>query len=152
MPEIILVVIAAIALVGVAVCLVIQARGIGRLRAHLAWRDSCAEPPASSPKPKRWLKWPPQSHAEPYPDRADCPSPRVFEEKLIRAGSERRQLQMTQIQPTAIYTNASTTCCGSQSVKMGKTDALPGAGVNGCCLKSGPAREWDCPNASKAVI
>ena len=40
MPEIILVVIAAIALVGVAVCLVIQARGIGRLRAHLAWRDS----------------------------------------------------------------------------------------------------------------
>ena len=60
MPEIILVVIAAIALVGVAVCLVIQAREIGRLRRELARHDSCAEPPASSPKPKRWLKWPPK--------------------------------------------------------------------------------------------
>ena len=40
MLEIILVVIAAIALVGVAVCLVIQAREIGRLRRELARHDS----------------------------------------------------------------------------------------------------------------
>ena len=40
------------------------------------------------------------------------------------------------------------TCGGSQSIKMGNSDALPAAGVPDRCLKSGPAREWVCPNAS----
>ena len=51
-------IIAIAAAVGVGVCLVIQAREIGRLRVELARHDSCGEPPGPSPKPKRWLKWP----------------------------------------------------------------------------------------------
>ena len=78
MPEIILVVIAAIALVGVAVCLVIQAREIARLRVELARHDSCGEPTAPPPKPRRWLTWPPQSHAQTYPESSGIPAPSRF--------------------------------------------------------------------------
>ena len=57
-------IIAIAAAVGVGVCLVIQAREIARLRVELAMHDSCGEPTAPPPKPKRWLTWPPQSHAQ----------------------------------------------------------------------------------------
>ena len=71
-------IIAIAAAVGVGVCLVIQAREIARLRVELARHDSCREPTAPPPKPKRWLTGPPQSHAQPYPEQAESPLPRVF--------------------------------------------------------------------------
>ena len=43
------------------------------------------------------------------------------------------------------------TCCGSQSVKMGNSDAWASLGVSDHCLKSVSVGERDCPNASKAV-
>ena len=56
--------IAIVAVVGVGVCLVIQARGIAQLRAEIGQARLLRGANGATSKPKRWLTWPPQSHAQ----------------------------------------------------------------------------------------